>query len=261
MFSSMFLYEYDIDSIARAVEVAGYDGLEFWVETPHFWIDRREEKLEPLKKMSLAVHNAVLDLNPVSVNPGVCELTLIETLYSINLASMLRASPVTVHAGKRSAAREPVWADYASMNKYLRICSKYSRIKKVRLCIENSEPGINYLCKTPEEITQVVEEHGLGFTFDINHATKNRTVEPLKFLELFEKIENVHVSGFDENGRHISALNSPVVRDILIELKELGYDGKITVELDDLGYGRMSFKDKVSVLEKEADFLRSIFKN
>ncbi|MEM2787945.1 MAG: sugar phosphate isomerase/epimerase, partial [Archaeoglobaceae archaeon] len=119
LFSSMFLYEYSTDMIAKACEVAGYEGIEFWVETPYFWVDRSLEKLDCFSGMKLEFHAPVLDLNPVSVNNDLCELTLKETLYTISLASKTKAELVTIHAGKRSAYREPVWADYNSLHKYL----------------------------------------------------------------------------------------------------------------------------------------------
>ncbi|MCX8172634.1 MAG: sugar phosphate isomerase/epimerase, partial [Archaeoglobaceae archaeon] len=105
LFSSMFLYEYSTDIIAKAGKIAEYDGVEFWIETPHFWVDRDIEKLDCFSEMELALHAPVLDLNPVSVNAELCNLTLRETLYTIFLASRVNAEMVTVHAGKRSAFR------------------------------------------------------------------------------------------------------------------------------------------------------------
>lgn len=254
----MFLYEYDVESIIEASARAGYDGIEFWVETPHFWINRKPEELEPYKERILALHAPVLDLNPVSVNEDVCGLTLKETLNSIALAKKLGKKIVTIHAGKRSAAREPVWADYASLEKYLRISTRYAEIKGVKLCLENSEPGINYLCKTAEEIERIVNKFNLHITFDINHAIKNG-IEAKKFLMLIDKMENVHVSGYDSSGRHVSAIGFDDIAEVLKELKDLGYDKKLTVELDDLGIGELDFKSKIEILKKELDFLRSIF--
>jgi len=263
LFSSMFLYEYDLESIIKACEKAGYDGIEFWVETPFFWINRRVERIEPYKDRILALHCPVLDLNPVSVNHNVCELTLKETLYSISLARKLGSSIVTIHAGKRSAAREPVWADYASLNRYLRISSKYARIKRVKICLENSEPGINCLCKTTDEIEEAIGKFNLNVTFDINHAVKNSFEDAKKFLRLIDKIENVHVSGYDSRGRHVSAIGFKDIEMILKGLAEMGYDKKITVELDDLGElgfsGELDYEKKVKILERELDYLKSIF--
>ncbi len=263
LFSSMFLYEYDLESIIYACEKAGYDGIELWVETPSFWINRRVDRIEPYKDKILALHCPVLDLNPVSVNHNVCELTLKETLYSISLARKLSSSIVTLHAGKRSAAREPVWADYASLSRYLRVSSKYARIKKVKVCLENSEPGINYLCKTANEVEEVIGKFNLSVTFDINHAVKKSFEDAKKFLELIDKIENVHVSGYDSKGRHVSAIGFRDVEGILKGLVEEGYDKKVTVELDDLGeFGfscELDYEKKVEILERELDYLKSIF--
>jgi sugar phosphate isomerase/epimerase len=254
----MFLYEYDLESIVDVGEMAGYDGIEFWVETPHFWIDRRIEKIKPFKEKILALHAPVLDLNPVSINQSVRELTLKETLFSISLAKKLGVGMVTVHAGKRSAARKPVYEDYDSLDKYLRVSSNYARIKGLKICLENSEAGINYLCKKPDEVEEFVKKFDLNVTFDINHALKNGFEVAENFLTLIDRIDNVHVSGYDSRGKHISAIGFEGISRILGELKDLDYDGKITVELDDLGMGEMDFKSKVKILENELSYLKSI---
>lgn len=259
LFSSMFLYEYDLDTISKAVKLSEYDGIEFWVETPFFWIDRDENKLENIKDSIKAIHSAVLDLNPVSVNDGVCELALKDTLYSINLCKKMNSNLITIHAGKRSAVREPVWADYISLKRYLRICERYSKLKGVKLCIENSEPKINYLCKTPSEMQEILEEFNIYLTLDLNHATKN-SEDAEKFLEFIDRIENIHVSGYDSKGRHISSIGFEKIEFILTELSEIGYNKLITVELDDLGIGELGFEDKIKILNRELRFLRSIFR-
>ena len=258
LFSSMFLYEYSTDMIARAAEEAGYDGVEFWVETPYFWVDRDQKKLKCFKKMYLAIHSPVLDLNPVSVNPNICEITLKENLYAISLANEIGADPVTIHAGKRTAAREPVWADYLTLHRFLRITSRFAKIKGVTLSLENSEPGVNQLCKKAEEVYEFVEAYDIHFTFDIKHALKNGGVR--SFIELlFDRISNVHVSYYDDKNRHVPASGSWEVSEALKLLSEMGYNRLITVELDDLGIGKVDFKKKVEILSREAEFVRSFF--
>lgn len=243
----------------RAVELAEYDGIELWVETPYFW-RRRYELISDLINYTdyiKAVHSAVIDLNPCSINSGIAEISIKEVLYSINVASILN-SPLTIHAGKRSANRKPVEDDYISLDRYLRIVSNYSNIKGVRILLENSEPKINYLCKYAEEIEYFCKKYGFSFTFDINHAVKLGKVED--FLKLYNLIENLHVSGYDEEGRHVALDKSNRIIDILVQLEELGYDGLITIELDDLGYGKMSFEEKIEELKKERRILESVFK-
>ena len=116
-----------------------------------------------------------------------------------------------------------------------------------------------WLCKTPDEILEFVNTYNISFTFDVNHALKNGNAH--EFIEvLFEKIENVHISSFDENGRHVSARKDKKVAEILREIAELGYDKIITVELDDLGYKKMDFKEKIEELQEEREFLEKIFR-
>ncbi len=255
----MFLYEYSTDMIARAVELAGYDGVEFWPETPHFWTDRDMQKLECLRDYEMAIHAPVLDLNPVSVNVELCNLTIRESLYAISLASKLKAEPVTVHAGKRSAAREPVWADYLSLNRYLRVLARFAKIKGVKVALENSENRINNLCRTAHEVREFVERYDIAFTFDIKHALQNGWAG--EFLELYSRMENVHVSYYDERGRHIQpSRGKKELEKVLKELAEMGYNKTLTIELDDLGIGNIDFTKKVEILKKEARFVERFFR-
>lgn len=259
LFSSMFLYEYSTDMIAKAVELANYDGIEFWPETPYFWVDRNLNKLKCFSDYEMAIHSPVLDLNPVSVNKDVCDLTLKESMYAVSLAAKLRAWPVTVHAGKRSAAREPVWADYLSLDRYLRILSKYARVKNVIIGLENSENKINNLCRKALETKSFVEANDIGFTLDIKHALVNGGVEDF-IDELFDRICNIHVSYYDERGRHIQPSKGESVKRILMEIADLGYDGTVTIELDDLGIGNMDFMKKVEILREEGHFVEKFFR-
>ncbi len=253
----MFFYEYTLERIAEACEESGYDGIEFWIETPHYWIDRDLKRLKPLKKWTKSVHCAVLDLNPCSVNEMIQEITLKTNLHGINVAKIVNR-PFTVHAGKRSAVREPVEEDYIANRRYFRILSEFGKLKGVELLLENSEPKINYLYKSFDEVTECAEKFDFGITFDIHHALKNGDAE--RYTESLHLIKNIHVSGFDSKGRHVGARFNDDVRRILEMFREAGYDRLITVELDDLGYGIMSFEDKIEELKREREFLEEMFR-
>jgi len=253
----MFLFEYPLWKIAEAAERAGYDGVEFWVETPYFWWKRSESMLGEIEKFVKAVHSAVIDLNPVSSNERVAELSIQETLYSVKIASLL-SSPLTIHAGRRSAEREPVEEDYKALEKYLRVVKKYAEIKDVRVLIENSESGVNRLCRSAEELEYYSRKFDFGITLDLNHAAKNGNFE--KFLEIIDLVENLHVSGYDELGRHVEVSRSEDVLEMLREVAEHGYDGLVTVELDDLGIGKLSFEEKVKILEDQKKVVEKILR-
>ena len=252
LFSTMFLYEYSLEEIAKAVELSGCDGVEFWVETPDFWVDRRIERLYDIREYIGAIHGAIFDLNPCSINQHVVEATVKENLFAVNVASKL-GRVLTIHAGKRSAAREPVDEDHEALQKYFRILKKYGRIKNATILLENSEPLINYLCKDYEEVVEYAKKFGFGITLDVNHALKNGDL--WNYIESLDLVKNVHVSSYDEKGRHTTARNDERIKGFLRELKEIGYNGLITIELDDLSYGEMTYEDKVRELKKEREFL------
>lgn len=261
LFSTMFLYEYAVPTIFQACVEAGYDGVEFWVETPHFWLTRKASATSGLERYSefiLAVHTPVLDLNPCSVNRNVAELTLKETLHTIALSRNLGCRYVTVHAGKRSAAREPVDEDWKVLDRYLRVSSRYAELKGVRLLLENSEPRINSLCSRAGEVEEYASRYKIGITLDVSHALKAGEFENM--LNLLDLVKNLHVSGWDSSGRHVASRRSQKVEDALKKVADSGYDGLITVELDDLGYGLMDYRAKVEELRKEREFLESIFR-
>lgn len=60
--------------------------------------------------------------------------------------------------------------------------------------------------------------------------------------------------------RHVQPSRGKEVGDALKELAELGYDGPLTVELDDLGIGNLDFSKKVEILRKERRFVEKFFK-
>jgi sugar phosphate isomerase/epimerase len=260
LFSTMFLYEYAIPTIFQACVEAGYDGVEFWVETPHFWLTREVSTsgLERYSEFIPAIHAPVLDLNPCSVNRNVGELTLKETLGTISLSGKLGCKYVTIHAGRRSAVREPVEEDRRALDRYIRVSSRYAALKGVKLLLENSEPRINSLCSRAEEVGEYASRHKIGITLDVSHALKAEEFENM--LELINLVKNVHVSGWDSSGRHVAARRSRKVEEALRRISDTGYDGLITVELDDLGYGLMDYKAKVEELRKEREFLESVFR-
>ena len=257
LFSSMFLYEFDMEKIGKACKKAGYDGIEFWIETPDYWETKDESRIYEVRDLIKSMHCAVFDLNPCSINEHVVEATVRTNLHAIGIASKLNAS-FTIHAGKRSVAREPEEDDYRANSRYFEMISRYARIKRVRILLENSEPKINNLCKDFDEVVENALRYGFGITFDINHALKSGDAE--RYLNVLDRIENVHVSYYNESGVHVGASKSHDVEEILKKIAQEGYNGMITVELDDLGYGNIDYRKKIEILKREREFIERIFK-
>src|SRR5512136_2441468 len=95
--SSMFFHEYTTPEIFRFVSRAGLDGIEYWAETPHFWLrDLPVREVTAAKEQhpeirTLTMHAPILDLNPCSINPEVAEVSVGYAVRSIALAEQLGA--------------------------------------------------------------------------------------------------------------------------------------------------------------------------
>ncbi len=251
------------------LQKAGINSVEFWAETPFFWMDRNNETtvaqlIEAISIMTqgCTLHAPVMDLNPSSYNDLVREATIKETLWSIELASILRARVVTIHPGKRTAHRKPTNEDWEKFMKYLEISFKKAKSSGVNLSLENSMPGVQSMCSDPGEMKEVLDQFpGLFFTFDIVHACLNSPQTALSFIkELGDKIINVHI-GAPHNGKpHFPAHHEKKMDIILQRLRDSGYKGDLTIEIDDKIYpGQLTKEEKIKELTRERKYLESIF--
>ncbi len=251
------------------LQKAGINSVEFWAETPFFWMDRDNETTVSqliyaisIMTQGCTLHAPVMDLNPSSYNDLVHEATLKETLWSIDLASILKARVVTIHPGKRTAHRKPTNEDWEKFMRYLEISFNKAKNTGVNLSLENSMPGVQSMCSGPEEMKEVLDQFpGLFFTFDVVHACLKSPETALAFInELGDKIINVHV-GAPHNGKpHFPAHHEKKTEIILQRLHESGYKGDLTIEIDDKVYpGQLTREEKIKELISERKYLESIF--
>ncbi|MCX6689797.1 MAG: TIM barrel protein, partial [Methanoregula sp.] len=137
--SSMFFHEYTTQEIFSFVERANLDAIEFWLETPHFWLRGFpvEEVISCRKEhpriSSFTVHAPVLDLNPCSLNPEVAEVSIGYAVRSIGIAESLGATVLTVHPGRRTAKRQPGSADQVRFAHYLSVLRDAAQKSRIRV--------------------------------------------------------------------------------------------------------------------------------
>lgn len=267
--SSLFLWESDVGEMSDVLCRAGIRWVEFWTETPGFWLKRSEP--DTIQELTRAVsklegctlHAPILDLNPSSYNDGVSNVTLRETLWSIQLARDIGAEMITLHPGNRTVRREPTTRDWEKFREYLNAsCDLASRLN-ITLALENMTPRINSMCATVEEMRRVLEEFpDLKFTFDIMHALSYSFEHTLSFLELSEQMVNVHVGNVRDGVHHLPLHRGfdKEAEGILYALRETGYDGFLTIEINDLVYEReLSVWEKTHELSCEREYLERIF--
>lgn len=266
--SSMFFHDYELDDIFDFTDNAGMDTMEFWIETPAFWLNGTEPDVLQgcLEKhpglLPINMHAAVLDLNPCSINPHIAEVSVMYAIRAIEMAEELHADVLTLHPGRRTTKRKAGDADFRRLRHYLDEIQSAASTSGVRISIENMENRINSVVSTPSEMKRLLDDYpSLWFTFDIAHALLESEKTALKFIECcYERIANVHASGCNAESVHIPVSMDEGAINILGQLKGLGYDGVITLELDDLTFGRpLSAGEKVSILAKERQLIDDLF--
>ena len=167
--SSMFFHEYTVDEIFSFVSRSGLNALEFWLETPHFWLrDLPVDEVVTCRNehpeiSSMTVHSPILDLNPCSINPEVAQVSVEYAVQSMVIASQLGSNIVTVHPGRRTAKRPPSDADFARFYYYVSVLHDAAKKNSVKIGMENMEPIVNSLLCTPERMRSLLDDEPCCF--------------------------------------------------------------------------------------------------
>lgn len=264
-FSTMFFHDHPLDLIFDAVRISGADTLEFWPETPDWWLSGRSEdylaqviREHPLPA-PLSVHAPVLDLNPCSINPDVVQASISWIQFSIKLAETLRAKVCTIHPGRRTSKRPPEELDYRRLDHMLDEIAPYAESSRVCVSIENMEPQVNALLTTPAEISRVLNERDwLSFTLDSCHVAPRGEEVLHEFLSVAEgRIANVHLSGASGHVMHCPVKGNPWAEKALDILGNAGYDGLITLEINDLSVGDpLTAEEKIGMIADDVRVVR-----
>jgi len=267
--ASLFLWEYTVYDIVEILLEAGIKSVEFWAETPDFWKDRNDAiTLAALKETismmpeGCTLHAPVLDLNPASINDNVHEVTMRETLWSLDLAKNIGARVVTIHPGRRTVHRAPTDEDWKKFLEYLKVCKEKADRLGIQLSLENSMPGVQNMCSRPDEMKSVLTKFpGLFFTFDVVHAFIQSPDIAMSFINvLSDRIINVHVGSLHNGKPHYPSHIQKNMGTVLCALRDSGYDKDLTIEIDDKRYSRpLSREDKVMELREEREYLEEIF--
>ena len=263
--SSMFFHEYPIDEIFDFIGETGLDAVEFWPETPDFWL--RGQPIQELRSCLLnhpelscnTVHTPILDLNPCSINPGVAGLSVDHAVDSLRLAEAIHAAVFTFHPGRRTAKRVPSAADYVRFDHLIERMHCESRMSAVSVAIENMEVSVNSLLCTPAGVRKLLDkEPWLFFTLDVSHAMGVSLDEVIRYIELcHDRLVNVHLSRSKGQFMHLPVEGSPEIEMVLHALKEYGYNGNLTLELEDRNFdSEYSSEEKCHLLMRELAFMK-----
>lgn len=267
--SSMFFHEYPIEGIFDLATMAGADAIEFWVETPFFWlrgcpVEELVSAMEEHRHMrKILLHAPILDLNPCSINPRVAEASLAYAVEAVEIAARTGAELVTFHPGRRTVKRRPNAHDIRRFRRYIGVLQQASEEFRVKVSMENMEAEVNTFFSTPEEAAELLgREDWLHFTLDVAHALHRNDDDPATFIDLCrDRLQHIHLSGRVQGVPHVPPSLDPRMRGILAMLRGKRYEGSITLELEDQAFvHELSGEEKLVLLMRELTFTRDLLR-
>ena len=263
--ASMFFHEYTVQEIFTYVSRTGLDSMEFWLETPHFWLrDLPVNEVIACKKehpelANLTVHAPILDLNPCSINPDVARVSVEYSVRAIEIAEQMGGHILTIHPGRRTAKRPPSAADFKRFDHFVSAIRDVATGNSIKVGIENMEPVVNSLLCTPERMRLLLdEEPWLFFTLDVAHAMAKSVYEPVRYIELCsDRLINVHISRFDNGIAHYPLDRHTSMAKVMESLKEHHFKGSLTLEIEDLNMKNpLTYEEKIALLARDCAFMR-----
>ena len=195
--------------------------------------------------LTYSIHAPFNDINIASLNESVREMSVIELIKIMNMASELDIKTVTIHPGLYSMVVSGLEErSVMAAKRSLRTLDRMAQECGVRLCVENM-PGFRFfLGQTAEQMSELLEGTNLPICLDIGHA--NTTGQLNEIIDtLGSRIMNVHIHDNDgKQDQHLTIGEGTVDFDDC--LKRLSsYGGRYIIECKTLDSGSES-QDRLS---------------
>jgi len=197
--------------------------------------------------LTYSIHAPFNDINIASLNESVREMSVIELIKIMNMASELDIKTVTIHPGLYSMVVSGLEErSVMAAKRSLRTLDRMAQECGVRLCVENM-PGFRFfLGQTAKQMSELLDGTNLPICLDIGHA--NTTGQLNEIIDtLGNRIMNVHIHDNDgKQDQHLTIGEGTVDFDDC--LKRLSsYGGRYIIECKTLESGSES-QDRLSRL-------------
>jgi len=231
-----------LDDFARFVLENGFDAIEiefgFSIISAELLLPLASELralIRPFRTVSC--HLPLGEVNIAALHSGMRSEAIAETKRHIDLCGELAISKLVMHPGCFGATPDR----YSLLEKHTRQIAErsvfeiagYAKKKNMELSIENLHRS-EALFRMPEEFEPFVCK-GIGMTLDTVHAFVSG-VNPLDFIARFgRKITEVHLTdGVESDSYTHYPLGRGMVDCIAVlrKLQEIGYDGRIILEVN-----------------------------
>jgi len=256
-FSSNAFRAHSLEDTIDALAGIGYRGMEIMADRPHAWPpDLDPERIAAIRSaldrhgMEVSNVNAFMMCayrDPatgragtfqwpswIDPDPSIREARILHTVAAVDFAAAVGARTVSTQPGGpwEGMDREEACRRYAEG---LKRAAERGRQRGVRVCVE---PEPDLLIQKGEEYVDFVSRHasfgGVGLNFDVGHffCVGEDPAELLR--KIGRHVAHVHLEDIGADRVHFHLPPGEGVLDfraIFAALREIGYDGWVTVEL------------------------------
>jgi sugar phosphate isomerase/epimerase len=220
--------KHPLDENIAAVRRLGFENMEFNMKCVE---EEDEESVYTAKKLIDAHGLSCLTLHAATLHVK-DENEIAKAVYygrvSAAFAHKLSAPVLVVHSNVSRRLPENLRNEFLA--KIFRELVPYAKSLGLKLALENlsyASTGFGKNVAEIEEMLSIVDDGTMGVTLDFCHA--EATGVTASILEKYHKrLSNVHIS--DRAHRHFE-IETPELNRFLIQLREFGYDGPLTMEL------------------------------
>ena len=232
---------YMLDETIRRVSGIGYDALEVVTASPHAWpYHLNAEKRAKIADDFAAHRLAVSDIMPfMGGGPGYNVATQNQRERTWTAGYLKECVDLAERWGAGSILYLPGWTLYGDDKRtawknsvsVLRDVAAYAEPKGISVLIQQALSQSNVV-DAPDDARYMMEEvamKNVGLMFDVMSAV-NRKQDPADYAYLMGRdLKAIHVCDYGRKAPGTAGLD---FKQLYLALKEIGYDGYITVEVE-----------------------------
>lgn len=229
--STLALIPKPLEDVLTCLEDRGVGYCEVINEFPYNHIDL---DVTGSYNVKITVHSPLSDVNIASYNETMRNSSISQIKRSVDLATKTDPGIVVVHPGHVPILGKKFEEKIRENSiKSLGECAKYAAERDVKLCIENMPDIEGLLCKDVRQLADIVEELDCYMTLDVGHAHNMKFSIPEMLNS--PRIKHIHLSDNDGSYDNHDAIGSKTLdfETLFNDLKKIGYDGVLVVEVKD----------------------------
>ena len=252
-FSTNAYLKFPFAEAVRRLAKLGYQGVEIMADVPHAWpaclLEEQKQGIrDALKKNHLAISNinafmmnALSDRRQKYWHPSWIEpdknyraIRVDHTIRALTLARELGAQCITTEPGGPVAKGESWTAALKTFVEELKPVAEHAEKEGVQLLVEPEPDLLIEKAEQFEEFMKHIDSPAVGLNFDIGHFYCVKD-EPAPTVHRLKKwLRHVHLEDIAASRVHHHLVPGDGAIDFaatLKALKEVGYDGWVTIEL------------------------------